>query len=136
VEAIAEMAAFFAVFLAAGWRPGESFPDSALAAASGAAFATVVLAQTANAFACRSTTRPAWQLPWMGNKLLIGAVATALFIAAGFLFIPAVAELLGQEPPPGVGWAIALASIPLLIAVDAVHKWLRRARDPKAVSLR
>jgi magnesium-transporting ATPase (P-type) len=129
VEAIVEMAAFFAVFLAAGWRPGESFPDSVLAAASGAAFATVVLAQMANAFACRSSTRPVWRLSLMGNRLLIVAVIVELAITAGFMFIRPVAELLGHESPPGVGWAVALASIPVLLVVDAAHKSLRRARQ-------
>ena len=38
VEAFVEMSAFFAMFLAAGWRPGDSFPHGAtLLAASGAA---------------------------------------------------------------------------------------------------
>jgi calcium-translocating P-type ATPase len=128
VEAAAAMTAFFAVFLAAGWRPGQDFPEGALAAASGATFATVVLAQTANAFACRSSTRPAWRLPPMGNKLLIGAALIELGVAAGFLFIEPVAEILGHEPPPGVGWAIALGSMPLLLIVDAGQKSLRRAR--------
>jgi hypothetical protein len=37
-EALAEMGAFFAVFLAAGWRPGDSFEASGVvAAAAGAA---------------------------------------------------------------------------------------------------
>ncbi len=128
VEAAFAMTAFFAVFLASGWRPGQGFPESTLAAASGAAFATVVLAQTANAFACRSDTRPAWRLPVMGNKLLIAAALIELAIAAGFLFVQPVAEVLGHESPPGVGWAIALASIPVLLVVDAAHKSLRRAR--------
>ncbi|HEX6222438.1 MAG TPA: cation-transporting P-type ATPase [Acidimicrobiia bacterium] len=125
-EAAAEMTAFFAVFLAAGWRPGDSFPDSAMATATGAAFATVVLAQTANAFACRSSTRPVWHLPLRGNKLLIGAVLVELAIAAIFLLVPPIAGMLGHESPPVAGWAIALASIPLLLAVDTVHKSLRR----------
>jgi magnesium-transporting ATPase (P-type) len=127
VEAAAEMAAFFAVFLAAGWRPGESFPDDAMAAASGAAFATVVLAQTANAFACRSTTRPAWRLPFLSNRLLIGAALIELAIAAVFLFTPAVNEILGHESPLGAGWVVAVVSIPLVLAVDALHKALRRS---------
>jgi magnesium-transporting ATPase (P-type) len=129
VEAVAEMAAFFAVFLAAGWRPGDSFPDSAMAAASGAAFATVVLAQTANAFACRSTTLPASRIPFMGNRLLIGGKVVELAIAGLFLFAPPIAFMLGQESPPAIGWSIALLSMPLLLAIDATHKWLRRRRD-------
>lgn len=82
LEASVAMAAFFASFLPQGWSPGEPFPDGgSLVAASGATLATIVLAQAANAFACRSATAP-----------------------------------------PLAGALIALASMPLVLAVDAVHK--------------
>jgi len=126
IEALTEMAAFFAVFLAVGWRPGESFPAHAVAAASGAAFATVVLAQTANAFACRSATRPAWRIPVFSNRLLIGAALVELTIAALFLLMPSVATLLGHQAPSGTGWTVALGAIPLLLIVDGLHKTTRR----------
>jgi calcium-translocating P-type ATPase len=127
-EALVAMAAFFGVFLAAGWRPGNDFPDSAMAGASGAAFATVVLAQTANAFACRSTTRPVWRLALMTNRLLIGAAIIELAIAAVLLLMPQIAGVLGHESPSGPGWAIALASIPVVLVVDATHKAISRRR--------
>ena len=67
-EAAVEMAAFLAVFVAAGWRPGDSFPTgTTLLTASGAAFTAVVLGQFANAFACRSERRPPWALGWTSN---------------------------------------------------------------------
>jgi magnesium-transporting ATPase (P-type) len=97
-----------------------------MAAASGAAFATVVLAQTVNAFACRSTTVPAWRIPLLTNRLLIGAATIELIIAGLFLFVPSVADVLGHESPPAIGWVIALLSMPLVLAVDAVHKAIRR----------
>jgi magnesium-transporting ATPase (P-type) len=128
-EALAEMAAFFAVFLAAGWRPGETFPTSVIPAASGAAFATVVLAQTANAFACRSTVRPVWKMHFLGNRLLIMGAGTGLLIGGLFLFLPSIADLLGHENPTWPGWLIALASIPLLVMVDAIHKRVVRKRS-------
>ena len=60
VEALFEMTAYTAVLLGAGWTPGAELPASdVLMAASGAAFTTVVLAQLANAFACRSASVPA-----------------------------------------------------------------------------
>ena len=69
VEAAVEMAAFFVALGVAGWRPGESFPSGApLLAASGAAFAAVVIGQMANAFACRSASRPPWRLGWTTNR--------------------------------------------------------------------
>jgi magnesium-transporting ATPase (P-type) len=128
-EALAEMAAFFAVFLAAGWRPGDTFPDSVIPAASGAAFVTVVLSQTANAFACRSTVRPVWKMHFLGNRLLIVGAGTGLLMAGLFLFLPSIADLLGHQNPTWPGWLIALASIPLLLMVDAIHKRIIRKRS-------
>ena len=123
-EAMAEMGAFFAVFFAAGWRPGQSFPESAMLAASGAAFGTVVLAQTANAFACRSATLPVWRMPFLGNRLLIAAGLVELALAGTFLLADPVAELLGHAGPPAIGWVIALGSMPLILAADGAHKWV------------
>jgi magnesium-transporting ATPase (P-type) len=131
MEAIAEMGAFFAVFLAAGWRPGQSFPESAMLAASGAAFATVILAQTANAFACRSTTLPVWRMPLLGNRLLIAAGLVELALAGAFLLAEPVARILGHQGPPAIGWVIALGSMPLILAVDGVHKWVHSRRTSR-----
>ena len=126
-EAVASMIAFVAVFVASGWRPGEPFPTGAVAlSASGAAFMTVVLAQVANAFACRSSTRWPGSLGWTTNRLLIPAVAAGLAFSLVVLLVPVFASALGQAPPPPVGWAVALAAMPLLLGVDAVDKALRR----------
>ncbi|WP_372592926.1 cation-translocating P-type ATPase, partial [Actinotalea sp.] len=74
-EAALSLLAFGVSLGAAGWRPGSGAPEAAvLATASGAAFATVVLGQAANAFACRSATRPPWVLGWWSNPLLGPAV--------------------------------------------------------------
>jgi magnesium-transporting ATPase (P-type) len=86
------MAAFLASFLAAGWRPGEGFPGGHVAAAaSGAAFMTVVLAQTANAYACRSFTRWPGTLGWTTNRLLLPAVAIELAFSLIVLFVAPIA---------------------------------------------
>jgi magnesium-transporting ATPase (P-type) len=125
-EAVVEMTAFVAVFLAAGWRPGAEFPTGhALLAASGAAFSAVVIGQMANAFACRSTTRWPGSLGWTTNRLLLGAVATELLALVGFLFVPPVASLLGHAPPPLWGWAVASLAVPAVLAADALHKLMR-----------
>ena len=123
------MIAFFASFLAAGWRPGQSFPGGdVLMRASGAAFATVVIAQTANAWACRSATRWPGSLGWLSNRLLVWGASIELVIAGTFLFVPALASLLEQALPAVVGWAVALAAAPVMLAVDAAYKAVRRRR--------
>jgi magnesium-transporting ATPase (P-type) len=128
VEASLGMVAFLASFAAAGWRPGEPFPGGgALLAASGATFATVVLAQTANAFACRSAVVPPWRLGWGSNRLLLVAASIELVVALTALLAPPLARALGQAPPPLAGWLVAAASIPVLLSVDAFWKAARSA---------
>jgi magnesium-transporting ATPase (P-type) len=133
IEALLGMCAFVLSLLASGWRPGEPFPTGPpLLAASGATFATVVLGQMANAFACRSATRPPWRLGWFSNPLLIVAVVIELVFALGVcLFWPSLASMLGQAPPPRVGWLVAASAIPVILAADAVFKRsFRRRLDP------
>jgi hypothetical protein len=127
-EAVVEMSAFVASFVASGWRPGESFPTgSALLAASGAAFTAVVIGQAANAFACRSESRWPGALGWTSNRLLVGAVLVELLALVGFLFIEPLASLLDQAPPSWAGFAVALLAAPAVLAADAAHKaWKAR----------
>ncbi|MDF0515614.1 cation-transporting P-type ATPase [Agromyces sp. H3Y2-19a] len=129
LEALLSMTAFVTSLMVFGWRPGAAFPSGDdLAAASGAAFMTVVFAQAANAFACRSSTRWPGSLGWGSNRLLLWAVAVGLAFSMLSLWIPALAGLLGQAPPPLSGWLMALAAIPILLAVDALDKSVRRRR--------
>ena len=128
--ALASMGAFFATYAVAGWRPGDDFPAGQVALmASGAAFATVIVGQTANAFACRSSTRWPGSLGWTTNRLLILAVIADLAIAAAMLGVPILANALGQAVPGAVGWAIALATVPLVLGLDAAYKALRKRSD-------
>ena len=106
-EAILSMAAFVASFWVSGWRPGDTFPDGAvLWGASGAAFMTVVAAQSANAFACRSSSRWAGGLRHRPNPLLLPAVLIGLGISLVTLLVGPIARQLGQAPPPAAVWLV------------------------------
>ncbi|MBZ5526744.1 MAG: cation-transporting P-type ATPase [Acidobacteriia bacterium] len=128
VESVVEMAAFLTALLAAGWRPGQTFPAGvAFFAASGAAFTAVVLGQMANAFVCRSATLWPGTLGWFSNRWLVLAVGCELAMLTGFLYIAPLARLLGQAPPNAAGYLAALLAIPAVLAADAAHKhWRRR----------
>ncbi len=131
LEAVLSMLAFVVSLTAFGWRPGDPFPTGPdLMAASGAAFMTVVFAQAANAFACRSSTKWPGALGWTTNRLLIPAIAVGVAVSLLTLWVPPIAHALGQANPPLVGWIVAFASIPTLLAVDALDKHLR-ARTPR-----
>ncbi|MGO4491137.1 cation-translocating P-type ATPase [Arthrobacter sp. 2YAF22_2] len=130
VEALMEMTAYTAVLLGAGWSPGAELPLSdVLMAASGAAFTTVVLAQLANAFACRSATAPPWRLGWFTNRLLLWAVLAELGLLSVFLFLGPLAALLGQSPPTPGGLAVALGAIPAVLLADWLYKLARHRRS-------
>ncbi|HET9444480.1 MAG TPA: cation-transporting P-type ATPase, partial [Acidimicrobiales bacterium] len=127
--AVMAMAAFVVSFVLAGWRPGDTFPGgTTLAAASGAAFMTVVLAQTANAFGCRSSTRWPGALGWTTNRLLIGAAAIELAFSLVVLLTEPVARELGHANPSAAGWAVAVLSGAAVLAVDALDKRARQRR--------
>jgi hypothetical protein len=89
---------------------------------------TVVFAQTANAFACRSATRWPGALGWRTNRLLIPAAAIGLLFSMAVLFIGPIAEEMGHASPPLAGWAVAVVAAGVLLAVDALYKYRRRVR--------
>jgi calcium-translocating P-type ATPase len=125
VEAAVEMGAFSAVLFGGGWSRGELPDPGLLMAASGAAFTAVVLGQLANAFACRSATVPPWRLGWGTNKLLVWAVLAELAILAACLYVPQLAALLGQAPPPAAGLLLAALAVPAVLAADWAYKAAR-----------
>jgi len=130
-EVVLSVVAFIGTYVAAGWRPGDAFDlgTQVQLTASGAAWATIVVAQLSNAFACRSTVQPAWRLGWTRNRLLLGAIAIELVITGSLLFVPVLARTLHQAPPGAVGWIVAVAGSIVIILVDAVDKHLRRRRS-------
>jgi magnesium-transporting ATPase (P-type) len=131
VEAMMELTAFVVTFLAVGWRPGSAFPEGeTLLMASGAAFTAVVLGQAANAFACRSTRRMFWQKSLGSNRLLVMAVVAQLAMLATFLYLPPLADLLGQAPPSAAGFAVACSAIVAVLAADTIQKLVVRRRHP------
>jgi magnesium-transporting ATPase (P-type) len=126
-EVVASLAAFTAVLLGGGWRWGGTPSATHLAAASGTAFAAIVLGQLANAYACRSETRPAFLIDPRRNPLLLLAVASELGLLAVFLGVPTMARLLGGAWPTATGWILAALAIPMVVLADTLAKW-RQAR--------
>ena len=126
-EVLVSLAAFLATHAMAGWRPGDTFPGGQVQlAASGAAFAAIVIGQLTNAFACRSSVRRPGQLGWTSNRLLLAAVGIEVVVVGCFLFVPVIADALDQAPPTTVGWIVAALACPAILAVDAVDKAFRR----------
>jgi hypothetical protein len=45
-----------------------------------------------------------------------------------FLYVPFVADLLDQAPPSWAGFAVALLSVPAVLAADTIQKTVIRRR--------
>ena len=124
-EATFAMLAFTVSLLMTGWHLGETPAASDLASASGAAFLAIVIGQAANAFACRSSSRPPWRLGWMSNPLLIGAKLAELALAILLIISTPMAAILDHSIPTLPGLLVAVATAPALLIADATFK--RRA---------
>jgi magnesium-transporting ATPase (P-type) len=127
-EATLSMGAFITVLMMGGWTYGADASTALLSVASGSAFAVIAVAQIANAFACRSETRPAWRVDPRRNPFILAAVAVEALLLLGFLGIPWVADLLGGAWPSATGWLFCLLAVVAIPVVDALHKAFGRAR--------
>lgn len=131
VESLMVMAAFYGTYIGAGWRPGHALPIGAvLPFASGAAFLALGVGQTANAFACRSTTRWPGALGWTSNRFLLQAIIVQASLLSVFVLVRPFALLLGHSPPHGLGLVIALLAFPAVLIADAMQKrWKEQRRS-------
>jgi magnesium-transporting ATPase (P-type) len=124
VEALAALGAFLAVLLAGGWRWGDAAPATLMTAASGTAFAAIVLGQLANAYACRSESQPFFRRPIRDNRLLLLAVGVEVALLLGFVGFEPLARVLGGSWPGPAGWGLAAAAGIAVLIADTVHKGL------------
>ena len=127
-EALLSMAAFLTIMIRGGWSYGEHAAPSLLAVASGSAFAVIAVAQIANAFACRSETRPAWLIDPRRNPLIVLAVFVEAILLVVFVGVPWLADLLGGSWPPPMGWAFCVLAAVTVPVIDALHKLVVRTR--------
>ena len=124
-EAVVSMGCFLVVLTRGGWAPGSTPSPDLLAAASGTAFAAIVLGQLANAFACRSESRWIGSVGLTGNRLLLVAVTIEAATLVVFVGVPPIAGLLGGAMPGASGWLLALVAVPCVWAADTAGKVVR-----------
>jgi len=91
-------------------------------------FAAIVCMQMANAFECRSTPASLFAIGPLGNRLLLGAVATEALALLAFVYVPPVAAALGMQPLESVQWLPVLATPLVLVAAEEARKAFVRAR--------
>ena len=135
VSTILTLAAYFAVLVAAGWRPGlPTGPGSALheayLQATTATFAGIVACQIGTAFAARTEHSSLRSLGIFSNPLLLAGIAFEIGFAACLIYVPALQSIFGTRPLPA--WVLLLlAPLPVIVwGVDELDRWRRRRSLP------
>jgi magnesium-transporting ATPase (P-type) len=117
-----------------GWRPGESLPTAGaeLGVLSAMVFASIVLMQMANAFACRSEHDSLLRIGPFANRLLVGAVVAEMATLLAFVYVGPVYRRLGGRPLELRHWAVVIASPWILLAAEELRKLVVRRRRLRA----
>ncbi|MGH3391973.1 MAG: cation-translocating P-type ATPase [Actinomadura sp.] len=131
--AVLAMAGFFYVLLGAGWHPGDpTGPGTPLhhayRQATTMTFLGLVAGQIGTAFAARTERASLWAVGVLSNRLLLWGIAFELALAAIFIYLPPVQDLLGTAAlTPGM--LAFVAPYPLIVwGADELRRWLVRRR--------
>ncbi len=131
IAATLQMAAYLHVLLRAGWSPGDDVSvGSALhhtyMQATTVTFLSMVAAQIGTAYAARTDRASIRQVGVLSNPLLLWGIAFEVAIAAAFVSIPPLQQVLGTALPDPIDLAI-IASFPIIVwGADEVRKLLIR----------
>ena len=123
-------------FLFFGW-PAEMLPTAGTErdTLSTMVFAAIVVMQMANAFECRSTPASLFSIGPLTNRLLLGAVLVEALALVAFIYIPPIAEALGQHPLDPAHWLLVLATPWILLGAEEGRKAVVRRRAGVARTL-
>ncbi|KAA5825486.1 cation-transporting P-type ATPase [Saccharopolyspora hirsuta] len=137
VSGVLVLLGFFAVLLAAGWRPGadvvgDPVLHEAYRQATTVTFLGIVFCQIGTAMASRTQRAALRDVGVTSNKLLLGGYAFELGFAAAIVYAPALQAVFGTAPPPA--WALALmVPFPVLVwAADELYRARGRRRSARA----
>ncbi|HEX6081258.1 MAG TPA: cation-transporting P-type ATPase [Methylomirabilota bacterium] len=130
MEAAAAMATFFFVLHGAGWAYGEEMArtDVRYLQATTACLATVIVMQIVNVFLCRSTTRSAWSVGLLGNRLILWGVVLEVVLILTICYTAWGNVVFGTAPIGGRVWLFMMPFALGLLVVEELRKWLVRRR--------
>lgn len=101
--------------------------------------ASIVLAQVANAFACRSDHLSVAKLGWFSNPLILWGILTELTIVALITYTPIGNQIFGASPLPLWVYAPLVLGALILLAAEEIRKTLanrlRQSREPQTTQL-
>jgi sodium/potassium-transporting ATPase subunit alpha len=131
IEALACMFGFFWVLHSGGWTPGTMLPpnDMLYLQATTACLTAIIIAQTGNVFACRSSRESIFRIGFFSNRLIFVGIAAEVLLLLCIVYQPLGNRVFGTAPLPlGTGLVLIPFSIGLLGAEEVRKGYVRRNR--------
>jgi magnesium-transporting ATPase (P-type) len=124
IEAVLALGGYFFAFWLSGWRPGMPLPATGpvYATATTMSLAGIVGCQVGNAFACRSSREPIWQLGFASNRALLIGIAAEILLLMLLMYLPPLAAVFGLAPLGRWHWLVLVSFGPLLLVLEERRK--------------
>jgi sodium/potassium-transporting ATPase subunit alpha len=131
IEAGIAMGGFFLYLFVNGWTWGTELNWSSplYKEATSVTFASIVIAQVTNVFACRSERTSAFRLGIFTNPLILWGIVTELVILLLIVYTPSGNAIFGTSPLPlWIFGPLALSALALLLAEEGRKFIVNRRR--------
>jgi sodium/potassium-transporting ATPase subunit alpha len=131
IEGALALGAFFWFLHNEGWTQDAplAWSDPLYRQATTVTFAAIVMAQVANAFACRSDRVSFVRLGFASNPLLLWGVGIQLALLLIFVYTPALNMFLGTSPLPAWVWGLLILGALGLLLAEELRKFIMTRRS-------
>ncbi|MBM4146552.1 MAG: cation-transporting P-type ATPase [Nitrospira sp.] len=133
IEAIACMFGFFWVLNNGGWIWGVMLHpnDMLYLQATTACFTAIIITQTANVFACRSSKESVFSIGIFSNRLIFYGIMAELLLQMFIVYHPFGNRIFGTAPLGPDVWLILIPFSILLLAAEELRKVYVRKHEVK-----
>jgi calcium-translocating P-type ATPase len=124
VVGVAGMAAFFAGYLLAGWRPGEPLPgeDAVYVQATAMTYAGIVAGQVGAGFAFRTARESLRRVGVFSNRFLLVGVAFEVALLLAILHLGPLQEAFHRRALDPLAWPLLLCVPFVVVAAEEARK--------------
>lgn len=121
---------FFHILFGGGWSWGMELAvtDGLYMQAISGFFATIIVTQVFNVYACRTSKQSAFSKPLLGNRLIIIGIASELILLALIVLTPLGQQVFGTAvfDPLYLPWMVLFGAI--ILACEELRKYFYRSR--------
>ena len=131
LEAVAGMASFFMILVAAGWRWGQVLPpsDDVYRQGTTACLTAIVVMQVVNVYLCRSRRRSVASPPRFGNRLITAGIMVELMLILLIDYTPPGNAVFGTAPVGYAAWLFVLPFAAGMMLIEESRKAFVRWRE-------